>query len=90
MVTTIQIDEKLKAKLDSLKVHHRETYNELILRLVNNCSPNNADRESLIETLEVLSDSETMKCIKEALEEEKKGIRGKTLKELEMEFDINV
>lgn len=35
MVTTIQIDEKLKSRLDNLKVHHRETYNELILRLVN-------------------------------------------------------
>jgi hypothetical protein len=90
MVTTIQIDEKLKSRLDSLKVHHRETYNELILRLVNGCSPKEADRESLIETIEVLSDPEMMRGIRGALEEGSRGIRGKTLKELEKEFDLNV
>ncbi len=36
MVTTIQIDEKLKDKLDELKVHHREGYNDLIVRLISN------------------------------------------------------
>ena len=73
MVTTIQIDEKLKAKLDNLKVHHRETYNELILRLINNCSPKNADRESLIETIEVLSDPETMRDLAQAFDDFQKG-----------------
>ena len=67
MVTTIQIDEALKTKLDNLKIHHRETYNELISRLVNGASPKNYDRESLIETIEVLSDPELMKGIAEAL-----------------------
>ena len=33
MVTTIQINEDVKEKLDKLKAHHRETYNELISRL---------------------------------------------------------
>ena len=87
MVTTIQLDEKLKAKLDSLKVHRRETYNELISRLLEGFSPHNVDRESLIETIEVLSDFETMRNIKQALLEEKKGIRGKTLGELEKELN---
>lgn len=73
MVTTIQIDEKLKAKLDNLKVHHRETYNELLLRLIDNCSPANADRESLIETIEILSDPETMRDIAQALDDFQKG-----------------
>lgn len=73
MVTTIQIDEKLKARLDSLKVHHRETYNELILRLINGCSPREVDRESLIETIEVLSDPETMRDIAQALDDFQKG-----------------
>jgi len=73
MVTTIQIDEKLKSKLDALKVHHRETYNELISRLINNSSPVNADRESLIETLEVLSDPEMMAGIAEGLRDFREG-----------------
>ncbi len=33
MVTTIQIDEKTKSMLYKLKVHYRQSYNELILRL---------------------------------------------------------
>lgn len=86
MVTTIQIDEKLKSKLDNLKVHHRETYNELLLRLISSPSFANADRESLVETIEILSDPVMMKGIKEALEEENRGIRGKTLEELEKEL----
>ena len=40
MITTIQIEDKLKDKLDKLKIHHRESYNELIMRLVSGCSPN--------------------------------------------------
>ncbi|MBS3089504.1 hypothetical protein J4461_01320 [Candidatus Pacearchaeota archaeon] len=31
MVTTIQIDERTKALLDRLKVHHRQSYNEIIV-----------------------------------------------------------
>jgi len=73
MVTTIQLDEKLKEKLDKLKVHHRETYNELILRLIGSSSPKKLDRESLIETIEVLSDPQTMRDIAEALEDYEKG-----------------
>ncbi|MBU4070246.1 MAG: hypothetical protein KJ646_04655 [Nanoarchaeota archaeon] len=69
MVTTIQIDNKLKEKLNTLKIHHRESYNELIFRLVESSSPNNFDRESLIETIEVLSDPKIMRGIAEALKE---------------------
>lgn len=73
MVTTIQIDEKLKERLDSLKMHHRETYNELILRLLERCSPKEADRESLIETIEILSDPEIMAGIARGLRDFKEG-----------------
>jgi FPC/CPF motif-containing protein YcgG len=75
MITTIQIEEKIKQKLDSLKIHHRETYNELIVRLIANCSSKNkqATRESLVATIEVLSDPETMRDIAKALEEYKRG-----------------
>jgi len=72
MVTTIQLDEKLKEKLDKLKIHHRETYNELISRLVSSFSKK-ADKESLVETIEVLSDPQTMRDIAEALEDYEKG-----------------
>jgi predicted transcriptional regulator len=85
MVTTIQIDEKLKEKLDKIKIHHRETYNELILRLLNNCSPKNMDRESLIETIEIMSDPETMRGIAKGLEDYNKG-RFKTLEQFKAEL----
>lgn len=85
MVTTIQIDEKLKKKLDELKNHQRETYNELIERLMSHYK---SDRESLIETLEVLSDPQLMRGIKEALEEEKRGDIGTTHKELKKELGL--
>ncbi len=85
MVTTIQIEEELKERLDELKIHHRETYNELLFRLVNNYSPNNLDRESLTETIEIISDSETMRDIANAMENFEKG-KWKTLNQIEKEL----
>lgn len=73
MVTTIQVDESLKEKLDKLKVHHRETYNELILRIIGSSSYKKIDNESLIETIEILSDPETMRDLAEAFEDYEKG-----------------
>jgi hypothetical protein len=73
MVTTIQIDESLKKKLDNIKVHHRETYNELIARILNSNPRHNFDKESLMETVEVLSDPETMRDLASALEDYEKG-----------------
>lgn len=89
MVTTIQIDEKLKDKLDNLKVHHRETYNELISRLINISSPKNLDRESLIETIEVLSDPEMMKGIVTGLKNFEEG-KFKSLEQIKKELQLNV
>ncbi|MBS3073153.1 hypothetical protein J4477_04950 [Candidatus Pacearchaeota archaeon] len=87
MVTTIQIDEKIKEKLDKLKIHHRESYNDLIARIIS--SSQNVSRDSLIETIEILSDPETMRDIAEALEEyeNRKGIEFSKLKK---EFNLNV
>ncbi|MHB8396620.1 MAG: DUF7557 family protein [Thermoplasmataceae archaeon] len=73
MVTTIQIDEKVKAKLDTLKIHRRESYNELISRLINSSSPENVSRETLIETLEILSDSEFLKGIERGIQDIEAG-----------------
>ena len=73
MVTTIQIDEKVKAKLDTLKIHRRESYNELISRLMNSSSQENVSRETLIETLEILSDSELLKGIERGIQDIEAG-----------------
>lgn len=88
MVTTIQIDEELKRKLDELKIHHRESYNALIQRILENCALNPVGNESLIETIEVLSDPDLMRGIKEALEEENKGEKGTPLEDLKKELGI--
>lgn len=88
MITTIQINEDLKSKLDKLKVHHRETYNELLSRLVEGPNLVDDDRESLIATIEVLSDPELMMGIKEALEEEQRGKEGTSLGELKKELGL--
>jgi hypothetical protein len=86
MVTTIQIEEKLKERLDDLKIHHRESYNDLIERILENCSLNSVDNESLIATIEVLSDPDLMRGIKEAIEEEKRGEKGTKFEDLKKEL----
>jgi len=82
MATTIQLDERVKDKLDRLKIHHRESYNDLLIRILNTYSSQNVDKESLIETIEILADPETMRDIAEALEEYEleKGIEFSKLK----------
>lgn len=88
MATTIQIDESVKSKLDDMKIHFRETYNDLILRLLNNCSPDNMDKESLIATIEVLSDPQLMRGIKEALERVEDGDYGTPFDEVKKELKL--
>ncbi len=73
MVTTIQIDEKVKAKLNTMKIHRRESYNELISRLINSSSIKNVSRETLIETLEILSDPEFLKGIERGIQDIEDG-----------------
>ncbi|MDO8563466.1 MAG: antitoxin VapB family protein [Nanoarchaeota archaeon] len=86
MVTTIQLDEDTKDMLDKLKVHHRESYNELLQRLVE-VYANGADRESIVETLEIMSDPEMMRGIAEGIEEYKAG-RGTSLKQFRKELGV--
>ena len=88
MVTTIQLDNKIKEKLDLLKIHRRETYNELISRLIDGYSIDNVDRESLIATIEVLSDPEMMKGIAVALREIERGEKGTSIEEFEKELGL--
>lgn len=88
MITTIQIDDGLKKKLDSFKIHRRETYNELISRLLENCFAKSIDKENLIATIEVLSDPETMRNIAEALEEFERG-EGIDFEQIKKELKLN-
>jgi len=86
MVTTVQIDNELKERLNRLKIHPRESYNDLISRLIDSYSPDVASRESLIETLYILSDPEMMKGIARGLEDIKAG-RTKSLDQISRELD---
>jgi hypothetical protein len=86
MVTTIQIHEKTKALLDKIKVYHRETYDELVRRLMNFYSKNK-DNEAVEETLEIISDPEAMREIAEGLEAYESG-KGKSLKKLREELGV--
>ncbi|MEM2990304.1 MAG: hypothetical protein QXQ02_03885 [Halobacteria archaeon] len=61
MVTTIQLEERIKKKLEEMKIHPRETYSKVIERLIR-----------LSEEEEELS-AETIKNIEQALEDIKKG-----------------
>ena len=84
MATTIQLDNHVKTMLDSLKIH-RETYNDLLIRLLEN-HDNKVDVETLVATIEVLSDPELMRGIGEALQE-KDGISWEKIKK---DLSLNV
>ena len=60
MVTTIQVEEKLKNKLEEMKIYPRETYNDLIKRLIA------IGKEGLLS-------KQTFRNIEHALEDVKKG-----------------
>ena len=61
MVTTIQLEEKTKERLERMKLFPRETYNEVIIRLV------------LTSREETELSEQTIKNIEKALEDVKKG-----------------
>lgn len=75
MVTTIQVEEKIKHRLEELKAYSRETYNEVIERLIEN----NVDRGRLSEN--------TLKNIELSLEDIRKG-RVYTTKEVKKKLGI--
>jgi len=76
METTIKLNKLIKERLDSFKVHSRESYNEVISRMIKECGNMNIDKESLRETIEILGDPETMRNIAESLENFNKGYNG--------------
>jgi len=61
MVTTIQLEERIKNKLEEIKMYPRETYSRIIERLIQLSS----EEEEL--------STETIKNIEHALEDVKKG-----------------
>lgn len=72
MATTIQVEESVRDRLNSLKMHTRETYNDVILRL--------------LEDLQELND-ETKKEIEKAAKEIKAG-KYKTHDEVKEEMGL--
>lgn len=86
MITTIQVDKHTKEKLDSLKIHERESYNQVITRIVD-LSPNKGDNQSLMETIEVLSNPVLMRSIAKGIEDYNKG-RIKTLAQVKRELSV--
>jgi predicted transcriptional regulator len=75
MVTTIQIDEKVKNTLEKLKIHPRDTYNRVIERLI-----------SISDDEGELSE-ETIRHIEQSLEDIKKG-RVYTLEEVRKKLKL--
>jgi len=75
VATTIKIDPQLKNSLDNLKLFPRETYNDVVSRLVD-----------MAYDEEPLSD-ETLNRIEEALEDLKRG-KYYTQEEIEAELEL--
>ena len=74
--TTIKVDTKLKSSLDNLKLHPRESYNDVIARLLN-----------MAYDEEPLSDS-TLERIEESLKDLKSG-KYYTQEEIEAELGLS-
>ncbi len=73
METTIRLNNSVKRKLDSIKIHSRESYNEVISRIVGEFKNLNVDEESLKETIDILGNPETLRDIAEAFNDFEKG-----------------
>ena len=74
--TTIKVDPKLKSNLDNLKLHPRESYNDVIARLLNMAY----DEEPLSES--------TLERIEEGLKDLKSG-KYYTQEEIEAELGLS-
>jgi len=74
-VTTLRINDKVKKRLDNLRIHPRETYNDIIDRLITLA----IDEEPLSE--------ETLLAIEEGLDDIRKG-RTRSLTDVANELGI--
>lgn len=69
--TTITIDLKTKKILDSLKRARRESYNDVLSRVLPTAEKV-VDVEALQETIDILSDPETMRSLARSIEDFKR------------------
>ena len=72
-ITTVTLSRDVKKKLDKLKRYDREPLNDVLDRLLSGNPSNNSSGESLVETIEILSDPEIMASLVKSLESLKKG-----------------
>ena len=70
--TTITIDLNVKKILDRLKRARRESYNDVLSRVLPTATNSN-DVESLQETVEILSDPVIMASLARSLEDVRRG-----------------
>ena len=70
--TTITVDLKIKRMLDRLKRARRESYNDVLTRVLPTAAQS-ADIESLQETVEILSDPETMARLAKSMDDFRHG-----------------
>ena len=70
--TTITINLDVKRILDRLKRARRESYNDVLIRILPTATNNN-DVESLQETVEILSDPDTMARLAKSMDDFRHG-----------------
>ena len=73
--TTITLDTAVKKRLARMKVHPRESYSAVLRRLLKAARASNSsvDVEAILETLDIVSDPETMRDIAKGIEDVKAG-----------------
>jgi uncharacterized protein (UPF0248 family) len=77
MPTSIQIEKKIKERLDEFKNHPRETYNEVLARMINIVSQQNKEELS----------PQTIKNLKKSLNDIEKG-KVYSLEQVEKELGL--
>lgn len=89
METTIRLNTDVKSQLDNFKIHTRESYNEVLMRILKECRENFVDDESLKETIEILSDPETLRELAEGIAEFERG-ETTSWEKIKKELNLNV
>lgn len=69
-ITTITLNVDVKRKLEKLKRYDRESFNEVISRMI---SMKEDKDNSISETIDILSDSNIMRSLAKSLDDLKKG-----------------
>ena len=82
METTIKLDLGIKEKLERMKIYPRETYGDVIVRMMSNVKNMKVDEESMRETIDIMSDPQKLRDIADALAAIERGERGKSWEEV--------